>query len=187
MSKVSWLHLSDMHIDANRDFDQMLILHALLSDLMETISKYNIELNFIFFTGDVAFSATMDDYKLAESFFNHLCDNFNFDKDNLFIIPGNHDVNRYKVSKILDDERMKLSDREEIRNILKDRKIMKNYLTRFDNYSKFISNLYIEKFIMGPDNFFISENRTANGIDFGIIGLNSAWSSFGGRHDSNNI
>jgi hypothetical protein len=106
---------------------------------------------------------------------------------NLFIIPGNHDVNRYKVSKLLDDSRMELKTREEIREILTDSQLLQKYLMRFDNYSKFISELYKTDYKMGPENYFSSEVRIINGIKFGIIGLNSVWASYGGRHDSNNI
>ena len=187
MSKISWLHMSDLHINSNSYFDQDLIHNALFSDLEAQLNKYNIELSFIFFTGDVASSASKEDYELANVFFNHLSERLRFNKNNLFIVPGNHDVNRYKVSKILDDNRRQLGTREEIQQVLKNRKILENYLSRFDNYSDFISDLYGNRFVMSPENYFFSETRKINGIEFGIIGLNSAWSSYGGRHDCNNI
>jgi predicted phosphodiesterase len=187
MSKISWLHLSDMHISANNSFDQNLIHDSLFRDLESQLDKFDIELNFIFFTGDVAYTASKEDYELAVIFFNNLCERFNFNKSNLFIVPGNHDVNRYKVSKILDDNRRQLGAREEIKEVLENHKILDSYLSRFDNYSEFISALYGTTFKMSHENYYFSEARTINGTEFGVIGLNSAWASYGGRHDCNNI
>ncbi len=101
MSKISWLHLSDMHISSKNSYDQNFIHNALFDDLEKQISKYKISLNFVFFTGDVAFTASKQDYTLAIKFFENLCDRLSIAKDNVIIVPGNHDVNRYKVSKML--------------------------------------------------------------------------------------
>lgn len=188
MSNISWLHFSDMHINAENSLDQIIIQEAFYRDVVDQLTKYHIELNFIFFTGDVAFSASPEDYGLAIKFINNLCQSIKFyNKENLFIIPGNHDINRYKVSKPLDDYRKELDTREKIRNVIDDKKIFEMYLSRFDNYSKFISKLYSIKYKMNPDNYFLSEIRTIDNIKIGIIGLNSVWASYGGRHDSNNI
>jgi len=187
MSKISWLHFSDFHIRAENTVDQSIIQEEFLRDLDRQLTENNTELTFIFFTGDVAFSASQKEYEIAIKFFDELCDRTNVDKKNLFIIPGNHDVNRYKVSKLLDDSRMELKTREEIRGILTDNQMLQKYLLRFDNYSKFISELYGTNFEMGPENYFSAEMRTIDDIRFGIIGLNSVWASYGGRHDSNNI
>ena len=102
-------------------------------------------------------------------------------------MPGNHDVNRYKVSKLLDDSRRELDTREEIKKIIENQELFDSYLSRFDNYSEFIGSLYGKPFKMNSKNYYFSETRTVNEVDFGIIGLNSAWSSYGGRHDCNNI
>ena len=187
MAKISWLHFSDFHIRAENTIDQSVIQEEFFKDLERQLTENNIMLTFIFFTGDVAFSASRKEYEIAINFFNELCHKTNIDKKNLFIIPGNHDVNRYNVSKLLDDSRMELKSREEIREIFTKEQVLQKYLTRFDNYSKFISELYGINFEMNPENYFSAEMRTVEGIKFGIIGLNSVWASYGGRHDSNNI
>ena len=69
MSKICWLHLSDMHISSKNSFDQNLINDALIEDLRSQISKHDISLSFVFFTGDVAYTASREDYSLAKDFF----------------------------------------------------------------------------------------------------------------------
>ncbi len=187
MTEVSWLHLSDMHISANNSFDQKVIHEALFKDLETQINEYDIKLRFIFFTGDAAFSASKEDYEQDNIFFDELFRRLDIDKNNLFIVPGNHDVNRYKASKILDDNRRKFDTREEIKEVIEDRKMLENFLSRFDNYSEFLTKLYGNTFRMGADNYFFGQIRLVDGVEFGIIGLNSAWASHGGRHDCNNI
>jgi len=187
MSKVSWLHLSDMHISAKGTFDQKLIHEAFINDLADQLNNQNIMLDFIFFTGDVTLTASNEDYKFALTFFERLCKRIGFDKKNLFIVPGNHDVNRYQVSKVLDDNRRKLETREDIRGIFDNEELLDRYLARFDNYSQFVSELYGISFRMNSENYYFAEKRTVSNLDFGIIGLNSAWASYGGRNDCNNI
>lgn len=187
MSAINWLHLSDMHINARETFDQSHIHEQFLNDLEIQIEKNKIKLDFIFFTGDIAYSASPEDYDMAINFFNNLCSRIDFDKKNLFIVPGNHDVNRFQVIKMLDDKRKTLETREEIREIIESKNLFNRYLLRFDNYSKFISELYDIDFKMNSENYFFSKTRTINENQLGIIGLNSSWASYGGRNDCNNI
>ncbi len=187
MTRISWLHLSDMHISAASSFDQNIVHDAFIDDLERQLEKRDIQLQFVFFTGDVASSASLEDYQLAEVFFQKLCDRIKFDKRYLFIVPGNHDVNRYKVSKLLDDNRRDFCTREQIKEIVDNTPIFNIYLSRFDNYSRFISRLYGTEYHMDSTNYYFSEKRQIGGRKYGVIGLNSAWSSYGGRHDCNNI
>ncbi len=48
----------------------------------------------IFATGDIAHSGKPTEYQIAETFFNELVAAAHLDRDRLFLIPGNHDVNR---------------------------------------------------------------------------------------------
>jgi predicted phosphodiesterase len=176
-----------MHISACDSYDQNIIHNAFIEDLERQLEKNNIQPSFIFFTGDVAYTASPEDYELAEKFFERLCNTINFDKRQLFIVPGNHDVNRYKVSKLLDDKRNDLCTREEIKKVVDDTSIFNSYLSRFDNYSNFISQLYGISYYVDSTNYYFAEKRQIENVEYGIIGLNSAWSSYGGRQDCNNI
>lgn len=70
MSKITWLHFSDLHIRAENTVDQRIIQEEFQKDLDRQLAENNTKLNFIFFTGDVAFSASQKEYELAS---NNLC------------------------------------------------------------------------------------------------------------------
>ena len=85
---VKWLHLSDMQFGAGRYNE---IMYA---SLLEDIEKVTPKLDFIFVTGDIAFSGAQEQYDKAMGFFEKLLEITNVPKERLFIVPGNHDVQR---------------------------------------------------------------------------------------------
>jgi len=187
MSKVGWLHLSDMHISARQRYNQKIVHEALFTDINEMLSGKGTKIDFVFFTGDVSQTASPEDYEAALKFITKLLEITDTDKRNLFIVPGNHDVNRYNVSKIQDDQRLQWESNEDILKIVEDPHIMDLFLKRFDNYSNFINELYGKAESITHENYYFGCMRKLSGIKFGIVGLNSAWASHGGRQDSNHI
>ena len=96
MSTVTWLHLSDWHQKAT-DFDRKVVRDALLKDLRNRarIDPKLKSVDFILFTGDLAFSGKDSEYKLAAfQFLEPVLRAVGVKKENLFLIPGNHDLDR---------------------------------------------------------------------------------------------
>lgn len=193
--EITWLHLSDMHINSVNATDQKTIFSALVKDIEQQIIDYKISIDMVFFTGDVAFSASPEDYHLALDLLNDMCSSLVLNKNTFFIVPGNHDVNREKVSKIRDDQRKEFAERKDIDNVVKNRKEMDKYLERFDNYSDFINTFSSTRarirsrttLRMDSDDYYYGKVLDIKGVKVGVIGLNSVWASHGGRNDSNNI
>jgi hypothetical protein len=76
MTAVTWLHLSDWH-QKGKDFDRKIVLRALLKDIRERIkiSPYLEKIDFVVFSGDVAFGGKTEEYQAAkEQFFQPLLD-----------------------------------------------------------------------------------------------------------------
>jgi hypothetical protein len=68
-----------------------------LKALVKSIGDYREQgrcPDLIFATGDVAYSGKADEYKLAIRFFDDLLAAAGLEKQRLFVIPGNHDVDR---------------------------------------------------------------------------------------------
>lgn len=87
--KKKWLHVSDIHLN-KRGVETRRIRMKLL----EFLKVNNIECDYVFFTGDLRYApdgAFADD---THTFLNDLCEAVNVSKRNLFIVPGNHDINR---------------------------------------------------------------------------------------------
>jgi predicted phosphodiesterase len=141
----------------------------------------------VFFTGDVSQTASVEDYDASLEFVTKLLEKTKIDKSNLFIVPGNHDVNRLNVIKVLDDQRFRWESNEDLLKVVEDERTMDLFLKRFDNYSKFLNNLYGTSEAMTHENYYYGHTRELAGVEFGIVGLNSAWASHGGRQDSNHI
>jgi hypothetical protein len=70
MSTLTWLHLSDWHQKAS-DFDRRVVREALLKDLRHRvrIDSRLESVDFIVFSGDLAFSGKDSEYKIAGSNF----------------------------------------------------------------------------------------------------------------------
>jgi len=104
-SSFNWLHVSDLHFKLGDTFNRDLVLNAFLESLPTLLGRV-AKPDVIFFTGDIAFSGKAQEYKLASQFFDKLLDIMQMNKESLFVIPGNHDVDRSSgigLARTLDD------------------------------------------------------------------------------------
>ena len=93
---LTWLHISDFHFRAGDPYDRDVVLRA----LVESVKRFRANSHapdLVFATGDIAYSGKADEYKLATQFFDDLLDATGLDRRHLFLVPGNHDVDRSLV------------------------------------------------------------------------------------------
>lgn len=90
---VSWLHVSDFHFKSGDPYDRDVVLGALVRSVKE-FRERGRQPDLIFATGDVAHSGQESEYQAATPFFDALCASAGVKKQHLFVIPGNHDVDR---------------------------------------------------------------------------------------------
>jgi tetratricopeptide (TPR) repeat protein/predicted MPP superfamily phosphohydrolase len=89
----TWLHVSDFHFREGDPYDRDVVLKALVA----SVRRYRDEgrrADLIFATGDVAFSGKPKEYELATRFFDDLLAAAGLKRPQLFVVPGNHDVDR---------------------------------------------------------------------------------------------
>jgi metallophosphoesterase superfamily enzyme len=98
----SWLHLSDLHFghgDTSYQWDQKSVLTALSDDIDGALSSWP-ELprpQAIIITGDIGFSGnalTSSEYAEAAEFLNRLLGLLDIPRQSVYMVPGNHDVQR---------------------------------------------------------------------------------------------
>jgi len=95
-SGITWIHLSDWH-QRGLEFDRTVVGNALIEDISEReqISPELKQVNFIVFSGDLAFSGKKEEYEAAKT---HLLDPVlaatGLKPEHLFMVPGNHDLDR---------------------------------------------------------------------------------------------
>lgn len=130
---MKWLHLSDLHIRKNADWDiykKELLKHC----------ENNGPIDLVIVTGDFHDFADKDDFSSAVIFLKQLIEELHLDiSKDLFLIPGNHDgswpIDAHKKGNIaaLKNEPLDANGKEwdELRN-------------QFDTYEKFVRDLIPE-------------------------------------------
>ena len=87
MSVIKWIHFSDLHLGNNRAVDTVLMR----KNLPDYIASLHQAFDYVFCTGDVKeWNAVYDETFI--DYFITICNAANTDKEHLFIVPGNHDV-----------------------------------------------------------------------------------------------
>lgn len=89
-----FLHLSDFHLRPGRvqRFDQDRVLRGLVEFLEKDRQRF--PLDGIFITGDLGFSGKPDEYEIVVNLLKKLLDVTKVAPERMFVVPGNHDVDR---------------------------------------------------------------------------------------------
>lgn len=183
---VVWLHLSDLHSCvalAGRNIDQVLI--TLTEDLHGLRDAHGLSPDLIFFTGDAAHGqiGTEGSKKLSVQFDDALrflesvrtaC---NLEKDRMFLVPGNHDIDRSRVAASetfwLDNQ----SSAKAIGACLREGGVQwQRFMERLEAYREFLTKAGYHHLLKRPDHLIYATELTLAGVKLGIAGLNSAWS-----------
>lgn len=173
MRKLTWLHLSDWH-QKGKDFDRQVVCDALIKDIKgrTAIDSTLEQVDFIVFSGDVAFSGKKAEYQAArEHLFDPVLKATGLSPDRLFIVPGNHDLDRSHVYRMLPPDLQQVLDEEKCKEWLTDEEGRKRILEPFKAFSTFVSDY------TGQDSPDYASIRILDlgGKKVALLGLNSAW------------
>lgn len=91
--RMRWLHISDFHIKSAESYDRDRVLSALTKSLPALIARTGA-IDFIVASGDIAHSGKAAEYVRATKFFDEIVSALSLSRSELFVIPGNHDVDR---------------------------------------------------------------------------------------------
>lgn len=89
--KASWLHLSDLHVFPEADTDFML-------EEYRNLAGY-IQPQFLIVTGDFRHKGQNTDFSNAEKFLNEILKIFHMEKEDVILVPGNHDADDSAVER----------------------------------------------------------------------------------------
>lgn len=94
---ISFVHLSDIHFRSfsgdRYDVDNDL-RHELLLDVEHYAKNYLYNVQGVMICGDIAFSGKKTEYDVAFNFLGELCNKLKVAKENVYCVPGNHDVDQ---------------------------------------------------------------------------------------------
>lgn len=120
------LHLSDLYIRAiEKNIDPAAVLNAdivnsLLLKQIKAIADHEHSIDLIIITGDIAFSGKLEEYRIAEIFINELLTITELTRRYLFLIPGNHDIDRSRVKKRHVETFYQFEDQDDITGVITD-------------------------------------------------------------------
>lgn len=177
MAELCWLHLSDWH-QKGPDFNRQVVRDRLITDIRNRIQIDNrlARVDFIVFSGDVTFSGQEAEYNAAKvHFFDKVLEatDLSTNPDRLFIVPGNHDLNRQHVHDMLPPELQRPLDSDAL--VQKwfglDTEKRTRTLEPFKAYRQFVS-----EYTGQPTPDYASIVRlNVSSIQVVLLGLNSAW------------
>lgn len=184
MAGLTWLHLSDWH-QRGKEFDRLVVRDALIEDIIgrEIISPDLSKVDFIIFSGDLAFSGKSDEYLAAkEELLDPLLEACGLGPERLFIVPGVHDMDRAAIERIPNELRHPLESEQEVQEWLIDEAKRSTLLAPFSSFTNFVST-YTHQ--VHPD-YACTRLLEISGKTVALLGLNSVWMS-GRFKDSNGI
>lgn len=178
------LHLSDLHLDKDNLRDQRVILSALFKDIQNTVVKQG-PYDLVFFTGDLiakgAFSVVNMEAVAAE-FLVPLIEAAEIAPEQLFLVPGNHDVNLKKQSGMLASAQKSLNTEEEVAKHL-DEVTKANIETGLEGFQSILKTISSGSATVLNNTHYRAYLVDINGLKVGIGALNSAWGATGAPSD----
>jgi len=182
-----WLHLSDTHFREGELWDRRATLRALIAKVAELKDK-GLAPDIVFVTGDIAWSGKPREYEQATRFFHELNKVLKLDpKESWFLVPGNHDVDRSRITRSHRAIQGDLADETIVEETLRDPEAMRLLSTRLEAYYAFTAGFLGAARTLQPDRPWRTDVREFNGISIGILQLNSAWIAEGGETDKANL
>lgn len=197
--QVSWIHLSDFHFTAGTDHGRDEVLGALLDDLAglregpETghadrpgLRAGPIHPDLLLITGDIAAGGKRDEYhRVALPFLQRVCEVTGVSRDRVFLIPGNHDVDRDEHEPLYMNA---LVDRATYldywRHVHKRRRMIGRNLAEYRAFAREVNpTLVVEEDQAGG----FCRAVHINGRSIAILGLSSCWLGQGGAEDDRRL
>lgn len=167
---IRFLHISDLHLDLTRRYDQDRVLDGLLTFLERDRGGFPLDL--IFVTGDLARTGKPDQFALVAELFEALMKRTGVPPERFFVVPGNHDVDRDVGRWLL----RTLASDEEATAFFEDASNRKFHAHKLAAYQKSMRSLLGAKrplgIGVGEESVEIVEIR---GARLAIAAFNSAW------------
>jgi predicted MPP superfamily phosphohydrolase len=190
VSDQSWnpiriLHLSDFHFRTSTNWASEPVLMRLADDVRKLVAEGLVP-DLVAITGDLAFSGKEAEYTLAELWLQErlLPAIGRSGAESLYLVPGNHDVDRSKVgvaAKILQDGLLKGQTQQALAEILSDSSQRGLLLGRHLEYLRFANRFRATRQLEVP---WWSRTVTIRGVKLHLAGLDSAWMSTGDEDQS---
>ncbi len=179
MKTLNILHISDAHIQKKDENEISELVQKLIKDIQRVQKQQDLNIDLICFTGDLIQSgknATCNEcqWEMANSaMIEPLLSGLNLTRENFIIVPGNHEVDTSKIVGAT-EKGLLVDSLEEINANIKE--MHESYLERLSYFYDGIRNMYNDVI---TEKIGYAFNRIINGINVGIVCLDTAWRSSG--------
>lgn len=175
MKDFKWLHLSDFHVGKD-EYGQIKLFRYILEHMSNEKDKGCIP-DAVFITGDIANEGLEEQYNIfINEFLLKLLDIYK-DLDNVYIVPGNHDLNRNKCQIAAKSLYEVLKDSPNFFDTnAKGKDFREEIFARFEGFKNCYSYCFSGKEIFEEKGYF-SNSVSKEGKMIGIVGINTAWLS----------
>ena len=183
-NQITILHLSDFHFNEESREEITTVLDALFDDLLNLRDKYGVTPNLVVISGDIANAGDQADYNFALDWLDNLVKELKISPDNVFIVPGNHDIDRNELTKFSE---LKFDDEDSVTKFLNkggDERIAT--FKKLDNFYEFIKNFYGDKNPYG-ESYYLATTMQVGESRIGIVGLNTSWFSGERRFETGTV
>lgn len=170
---VTWLHISDLQFRASDDYDATVILQALLHDIAERNEQDMLRPDMVFVTGDIAFSGKPEEYYQARRFFDDLLRTTGLSKDRLFLVPGNHDVDRSQSGLVVNQIGPTVTSQQKVDRPLVDLIGHGSLFAKFRGYAAFVGDYLGSHLSLDNEIPFYVQTLTLAGQKIAVLGVNS--------------
>jgi predicted phosphodiesterase len=182
------LHLSDLHFRLDKMPDIEIVKKALFQDLQDLSLQRNIEPDLVAFSGDLVQAGDYKDYEtVKKNFIFPLLDTLDLNTSDLFICPGNHDVNRKNINKFTDSGlKIELNDIESVNDLVDNHDKYHEVFNRLNDYFQFLKSVNLANPVSETplySTYIIDKDK----YKIGIACVNSAWRAYGGEEDYGNL
>jgi len=178
---VAWLHLSDLHMGGEPDWERDVVLRDLRRDLPGLARKAGIEPQLLFVTGDIAWGGAPREYEAAQRLLDALGEALGLPlRERAFLVPGNHDVDRRELDLIvahqhkvlaMDDE----SFRTEVGRLCTTPRLLRSFGERLHGFCEHTLRVLGPARAVQVDRPWRSDVIELEGIRVGVASLCSAW------------
>ena len=181
MKKIGILHISDIHINEPSIPHIDIIVEKLIKDINKVSYENDVSIDLICFAGDLiargdnAFEGEKQ-IDLAEGhFIAPLLKATGLTNKEFILVPGNHEVDIRRIAKRTEEGLAALSSLNDINDTINE--MEDEYKKRLKYYYDYMHEKYVDD--AEAWNLGYSIIRNINGIEVGIIGVDSAWRSTG--------
>ncbi|MBN2442310.1 MAG: SUMF1/EgtB/PvdO family nonheme iron enzyme [Spirochaetales bacterium] len=153
------------------------VVNRAMLEKVRQLSEEGVQPDLIIITGNIAHAGKADEYGVASVFFRELLKKTKLTKEQLFVVPGNRDVDKDEIDDVLGKSIYEFATQDDITKILTHKTLFPHLMNKFTHFFDFANAAMGSRYYTG-ELFYYTETTTIvkNNTRFliNLAGINSA-------------